>query len=129
MMSHCIYLSKPTFITFNCVEGPDHEESEAAGLACPAPLGLRSPPGCNRTFIQDDHLGQIRCEEDEDCPHSLEWWEDNENICSVPGNIYTKCVVGPKYKSCKVFPADHICGYWENLACVFMLETGTFNSE
>ena len=71
----------------------------------------------------------FRSEQNSELSSVILGWEDNENICSVPGNIYTKCVVGSKYKSCKVFPADHICGYWENLACVFMLETGTFNSE
>ena len=24
---------------------------------------------------------------------------------------------------CKQFPADYICGYWESLACVYLLET------
>ena len=58
-------------------------ESEAA---CPSPLGVRPPPGCKKTFIQDT-LGSVSCQDDEDCPESLQWWNDHDqqNICSKPG--------------------------------------------
>ena len=56
------------------------------GAACPAPLGLPPPPGCKKTFIQET-LGSVSCQDDEDCPESLQWWDDHDqqNICSKPG--------------------------------------------
>ena len=61
------------------------------GAACPAPLGLPSPPGCEKIFLQDTD-GEILCQDDEDCPESLQWWDDQGDICSEPGNPYNKCI-------------------------------------
>ena len=41
-----------------------------AGAACPAPLGVPPPPGCEKTFIQDTR-GSVSCQDDEDCPERL----------------------------------------------------------
>ena len=61
------------------------------GAACPAPLGLPSPPGCEKIFLQDTD-GEILCQDDEDCPESLQWRDDQGDICSEPGNLYNKCI-------------------------------------
>ena len=69
------------------------EETGAGGpgAACPAPLGVPPPAGCEKTFIQDTR-GSVSCQDDEDCPDSLQWWQDNGGICSQSCNLYSQCV-------------------------------------
>ena len=50
---------------------------------CPPLAGNPSPPGCSKTFIEDDD-GDIPCQEDLDCPENKDWWI--EEGCSINGN-------------------------------------------
>jgi len=52
------------------------KQEENDGGACPAPIGLASPAGCKKTFIEDVN-GDIPCKDDNDCPQNLNWWKEN----------------------------------------------------
>ena len=74
------------YYTIRTIFTSDFDPTGESEAACPSPLGVRPPPGCKKTFIQDT-LGSVSCQDDEDCPESLQWWDDHDqqNICSKPG--------------------------------------------
>ena len=72
---------------------------------CPPLVGNQSPPGCGKTFIEDDH-GDIPCQDDQDCPENKDWWIDEG--CQTKGNgtivNYGKC-------------GTNICSYYTESYC------------
>ena len=37
---------------------------------------MRSPAGCNKSFIEDDN-GNVPCRDEEECPQNAKWWIEN----------------------------------------------------
>merc|ERR1719297_128686 len=72
--------------------------------ACPPPIGVDPPPGCDKTFVEDVN-GTIPCKDDLDCPENKEWF--NENGCQDESEeIITVGHCSPRLKKCKYLPFE-----------------------
>ena len=49
--------------------------------ACPPPLGIDPPPGCNKTFVEDVN-GTIPCKDDLDWPENRELFREHKYMMS-----------------------------------------------
>ena len=67
-----------------------------ATAACPPLIGDPSPPGCNKTFVQDVN-GEFPCEDLFDCPMDRDWWEDQGGL--NPESTYGWCEDARSYSS------------------------------